>query len=966
MVDEVITKQELIDAQKDAQSLDDFINGGDEQIVITRLLKEYPTLANAIRQIYEKGGKFYPTLADANADIANIRTDVYVITGDSGAYYKATAEATSLTKSPYDPLTQAKLYTDDFSRNLETNRPQNPNKFTIDQVLFNVMPKTTVGSASVVYRNGIKQLKLVSATTGGSIIAQWDFDASLFSREFSASVCVEGLTAGSGGLFAVQQFDAAFNQLSITTGASNVTSAYAKNLFKVTVPSVAVNAKTIRINLTMQTTTTREMYVHSPFIADGTNAEFIAPLESTAPLKTDIAKLNAAFDEVAPKNKFNPALAVDGKTISFDAGSQVTYADGIAFGKQAVEAGKTYTFWIPSGSAFKFYPVIYTYNAAGNYIGVDHSIPASGEVVNPNPPTNIIYSDTNHTVTFTIPSGSAIAFIQMRTEYAAHTTSDFNTLVNSMQLEFGSVKTNFEAYNPTGPKALVLKESALPVTGGTTSAAENTFTVTLDGTDAYIRTKFSETLDLVQQVRYGTNNVWSNNVINPWSVRTVAKSTAKDGVIAAFSSGTVLASQGDDAAPLHYNGTYIGANHGAFIVHEVTVNAHGKTYADVGSRWTQGANTFTIVRIVDANKLWLVSQNVGTTYWQFITSSLSGLTLTHSTGATNTASFTPSASTLTQLFQAINNHTKKIIADGFKELTSSGVYDVKYVEFIDSYEIMNPVAILSYLHGRVGTTTEQSLKVNSIATDVKLTYNYRFTINGTCTVIPELVRKAEFLNPSFAGFTQANALTFAGKTLLQYANKINPVTVNGTAYDLENVIDATANTAVINMLKANWRDATNPPDRMAQIVKNGSIKEFGMVVGYSLTRGATKPSIRQNIADAGFFNNPQTKKVYPKALGTTFGTVVNAVAYRAIYNPSVLPESTVYTWYEDNSEIFVILDIHQSASMLKLPLPAMFNGKSAEVIDSHANFTLHSEIVSDGGLLCSVVNNYASVMIRLK
>lgn len=112
MVDEVITKQELIDAQKDAQSLDDFINGGDEQIVVTRLLKEYPTLANAIRQIYEKGGKFYPTLAAANADIANIRTDVYVITGDNGAYYKATAGATSLTKSPYDPLTQAKNYAD--------------------------------------------------------------------------------------------------------------------------------------------------------------------------------------------------------------------------------------------------------------------------------------------------------------------------------------------------------------------------------------------------------------------------------------------------------------------------------------------------------------------------------------------------------------------------------------------------------------------------------------------------------------------------------------------------------------------------------------------------------------------------------------------------------------------------------------------------------------------------------------
>lgn len=125
MVDEVITKQELIDAQKDAQSLDDFINGGDEQVVVTRLLMEYPTLANAIRQIYEKGGKFYPTLADANADIANIRTDVYVITGDNGAYYKATAEATALTKSDYDPLTQAKVYSDSLKTLLDLDIQEN-------------------------------------------------------------------------------------------------------------------------------------------------------------------------------------------------------------------------------------------------------------------------------------------------------------------------------------------------------------------------------------------------------------------------------------------------------------------------------------------------------------------------------------------------------------------------------------------------------------------------------------------------------------------------------------------------------------------------------------------------------------------------------------------------------------------------------------------------------------------------
>lgn len=55
--------------------------------------------------------KTYPTLAEANADIANIalNTKVSVLSVENGGdYYKATAGATSLTKSAFDPLTQAK------------------------------------------------------------------------------------------------------------------------------------------------------------------------------------------------------------------------------------------------------------------------------------------------------------------------------------------------------------------------------------------------------------------------------------------------------------------------------------------------------------------------------------------------------------------------------------------------------------------------------------------------------------------------------------------------------------------------------------------------------------------------------------------------------------------------------------------------------------------------------------------
>ncbi|MDG9786760.1 hypothetical protein [Acinetobacter johnsonii] len=60
--------------------------------------------------------KFYSTLAEANADIANIGVKNPVNIGEianGGTWYKETVGSTSLTKSPYDALTQAKAYSDE-------------------------------------------------------------------------------------------------------------------------------------------------------------------------------------------------------------------------------------------------------------------------------------------------------------------------------------------------------------------------------------------------------------------------------------------------------------------------------------------------------------------------------------------------------------------------------------------------------------------------------------------------------------------------------------------------------------------------------------------------------------------------------------------------------------------------------------------------------------------------------------
>lgn len=138
MADQVITKQELIDAQKDAQTLEDAVNGEPGKLIKSRTGREFYSLASvpqintmtreevtaavapkankadvdtALSNLSTTANKYYSTLAAANADIANIALNQSVTIGEEangGLWEKKTAGATSLTKSPYDPVEQAK------------------------------------------------------------------------------------------------------------------------------------------------------------------------------------------------------------------------------------------------------------------------------------------------------------------------------------------------------------------------------------------------------------------------------------------------------------------------------------------------------------------------------------------------------------------------------------------------------------------------------------------------------------------------------------------------------------------------------------------------------------------------------------------------------------------------------------------------------------------------------------------
>lgn len=120
MADQPVTREKLINADKDVQVIEDFIKKPKDETVITRFGDEIMTLKGLEDEVKKSGGYFkrYTSLAAANADIANIPVNgVVKVTDpiDGGDYYKASSDATTLTKSPWDPLTLAKAYASDYT-----------------------------------------------------------------------------------------------------------------------------------------------------------------------------------------------------------------------------------------------------------------------------------------------------------------------------------------------------------------------------------------------------------------------------------------------------------------------------------------------------------------------------------------------------------------------------------------------------------------------------------------------------------------------------------------------------------------------------------------------------------------------------------------------------------------------------------------------------------------------------------
>lgn len=639
--------------------------------------------------------------------------------------------------------------------------------------------------------------------------------------------------------------------------------------------------------------------------------------------------------KITGKNKYNSDLA--------QAGFAIQNGTGV------IQAGANNLIWLGYISAIE--NQLYTLSrATGNLTRVhfyDSDLNWLGEVPN----IALVH-------TFTTPANCA--FVSSWGVLGADT---FEVFKSAIQLELGGQKTEYEAFNISFTPDLFTQKS---------------ITVLKDGDNLYTRTSFSATQDLVQKFNAFQNELFLNNVIGFRGVWLVSKSASND--VSSYEAGSRIATQGDDAAPIQYNQSFIGGNHGHSRMRIVTANGHGKTSVDIGSRYTNGASgTWHIVRVVDANTLWMIGTNSGTdAIWNF-QATLSG-TLTHTSGGTNTANLIIGSATVGQLQPSVRSITKKILIDNNVEIIADGVYSTNKVNMVDNYEIVNVSILINTLVANAGTAyTDKQLDAafRTGATSVSIDYTYNVQSNGAI-VIYSPTRNHTEIDITYFGGVQA-ALTGSGilPTRLFYVPKALPITVGSATYDFRNREDLTnLPTGQIDFDRAIWEDPNSPPERLVQYLRTTSnVVKVGFAIGYDLSKGDGKPEVRKDLTDSALVIFTSLKS-YPRIFDDKLGNVsqnsyFQTVSYRHFFDASIentdKANATNFYHYKVGNDVMVVIDYHQTASFDSLKLPSEFLGKTIEVVEKSSNMTIHSTEVADTGVVLSVgagIYGYATLKLN--
>lgn len=589
--------------------------------------------------------------------------------------------------------------------------------------------------------------------------------------------------------------------------------------------------------------------------------------------------------------------------------------------------------------------------------------------------TPVTRSFGDRQITFTVPSGATKVTFNIRnvTDFSntnPMTASALQICIDNLMLNIGAYASDFSEYS----NGVFSPDSTLfdPIIDGKVSFNKQ-------GEFLYIRAPLQQSsqYDVVYRMIVNSGLNYSavdsrSGVVDFWGSRFINKSEAS--TISAFNKSTLVHTSGmDESCPIRINGMFVAGGHGV-IGYNATMSAHGKSNIDVGSIWSDGVDQWVLTYVKTTNNLVLVRKWTGfIDKWVISSAVFSSTTLTHVSGATNTANIVMTSSVQEQFVPIIRDYFADVRVDKVSTVEDIGAGEG--VSISETYALMNIASQQDYLIANVGSATPNYTH-SSILEQIRFYYEYNFDRYGAVSIRSGNQCRSAYKRTAdvdYWGGMQSQRLsrtidsTVGMSTSVEwFVPDVSPV--NG--YDLKNVADVTSNAGTITILKSDCDNPADTPSHFAMIGKDGTgVKVAGLAYGYNRSVGLGVPATRSLSTDKITYMSSM-EKMYPVAVDALSGDAVvgqNSVvtSFKAPFDPQqdgllTLPAIVV----EMDGSTYVYITSHAALANYDVNVPSNLSGKAISVIKETGSGAISSNFVS-GGKIKINSTGYYDVIIKL-
>ncbi|PWR08578.1 hypothetical protein DKT68_15285 [Micromonospora acroterricola] len=546
-------------------------------------------------------------------------------------------------------------------------------------------------------------------------------------------------------------------------------------------------------------------------------------------------------------------------------------------------------------------------------------------------------------VTFTIPSGAA---------FLAFTVA--SSKVDAAQLELGS-PTAYEPFGYVVDRQLAggryLADAAANVTALQRAAGVSVYR---SGNSLLVRSPFDATRDILMpwNLAYGEESQAAPaDVTNP-NVVLVPSVTADDLVWPTIATGTAIHNAPDDNAPINVQWCYIGGNHG-WTAWNVTMAGHGKATADVGSTWSDGVRTFTLLAVVSSSVLLFAGPYTVSSGVVSSPSAAPGAALTHVSGATNTTAVPISGGVaVTQIHPSSYDHTATAALDGRQVATGKAAGQVLTIS--ESYLIASYKGMVDWAQSHVGTPVLANL--SSVPALARVSNTYRIT--AAQVVVAQRVTAVEKTIVNM-GVTQAFPLTLpSGGTRRQFMPGVGAA----GGVNFSTFADLATVTGTTDIGPAAYLSPLVPAASMTQWAYDSTgAAQYGLAMGLLPTADGHPSQRLKNAATKGWFIAPTTKKSYPQlawAKTLNAGESLSGTAYRRYLAPPFGPTELVVS---DGADTWAIIERTDTVTDARMPAPELLGQR---LVPAWVPTAVTADRVTGSGITYSVPSGPGYTVLR--